>query len=84
MLGLEWAKCVDLLLWRILVKLGWQTFIEISSFSKDKMPMLLLYVPFSALSSKKSEALSPENWTNTYLLSQALAPEELKKSYKVE
>ena len=48
------------------------------------MPILLLYVPFSALSSKKSEALSPENWTNTYLLSQALAPEELKKSYKVE
>jgi hypothetical protein len=69
MLGLEQIKCVDLLMWRILAKLGRQTFIEISSFSKDKAPMLILYVPFSAPSRKKSVMVGWENWTNTYLLS---------------
>lgn len=46
--------------------------------------MLLLYVPFSAPSSKKYVMVGWENWTNTYLLSQVLAPAELKTSYKVE
>ena len=46
--------------------------------------MLLLYVPFSAPSSKKYVMVGWENWTYTYQLSQALVPAKLKKSYKIE